>query len=86
MSFAVAPTFLASTMPESISVTFAPIRCAPRIWSVFASMMSFTKPSFSPAVVAFPLAVKGNFPTLYSMPCSLTFFYVRPTDAISGEV
>ncbi len=85
MPCAVAPNALARVGSPNISVTLAPTRCAPINLSS-ASKMSFTKPSRSPAAVALPDAVKGNRPTLYSIPASRAFCYVTPTDATSGEV
>ena len=43
-------------------------------------------PSLFPEAVAFPEAVKGNLPMRISLPASMAFFSVRPTEAISGVV
>jgi len=56
----------ATTTSAIISVTLAPIRCAPRNSPYLASKITLTKPSFAPAAEAFPEAENGNLPTLIS--------------------
>ncbi len=48
--------------------------------------MTFTFPTCSPKIRAFPFAVKGNSPMRISPYCSLAPFSLNPTLAISGAV
>ena len=43
-------------------------------------------PSLAPAALAFPEAVKGNFPIIISKPALIAFSSVSPTEATSGLV
>jgi len=74
-----------ATISAIISVTFAPIMCAPSNSPYFASKINFTNPSLAPAALALPEAENGNLPTLISNPFSFAAFSVKPTDATSGE-
>ena len=64
MRWAVAPSARASVGSASISVTWAPTRCAPSRRPSSSAKSSLTKPSRSPAAVALPEAVKGKRPAL----------------------
>jgi hypothetical protein len=56
----------------------------PRISPVAASATDFTKPSPSPRMPAFELAVNGNFPTRTWRPEAFACASVMPTLATSG--
>jgi hypothetical protein len=84
ISEAVVGRKLETTASEIISVTLLPIIWHPSHSPYFESKITFTNPSEFPDDWAFPLAVKGNFPTLMSNPFSIACFSVNPTDAISG--
>ena len=62
----VVSSFLPSTASAIISVTPAPIMWHPSHSPYLASKITFTKPSFVPAALAFPEAEKGNLPTFNS--------------------
>ncbi len=76
-----AVTISAISVPAS-----GPMMWQPRMRSVAASARIFTKPSVQPMARARPFAVKGNFPTRYSIFSALSCSSVRPTPATSGQV
>src|SRR6185437_7047247 len=76
-----------ATTPSAISSeTSGPHMCTPRMRSVSACAMIFTRPTLSLMASARPLAANGNEPVLYGMPSSLHCCSVLPAQAISGSV
>src|SRR5690606_17647077 len=84
ISWPVVSNLRATTTSAIISVTLAPIMCAPKNSPYLASKMTFTKPSVAPAAEPLPDAEKGNLLTLISYPASRADFSEHPTEAISG--
>src|SRR5690349_6553793 len=83
-SWPVVSNLRAATTSAIISVTFEPIIWQPNHSPYLASKITLTKPSLAPAALAFPEALKGNFPTLTWKPFAFASSSVRPTEATSG--
>ena len=77
---------IASTASAISSPAIAPMMCTPRISSSSFAAISLQNPAGASIARARPLAMNGNWPTLYSRPLALTCSSVSPTHAISGAV
>ncbi len=66
-SSALPPNSMRTQASWIISPASRPIMCTPSTRSVFASARIFTKPSVVWLTLERPLAVNGNFPTVYAM-------------------
>src|ERR1700722_18395325 len=86
ISSTVASSSSAVTASAMISVAYGPMMWTPRISPYFASLTTFTKPSWASRMVALELPTNGNLPTFTWKPFSFAAASVRPTLAICGSV
>src|SRR5579875_2363466 len=77
---------IATTASAISSDTTGPHMCTPRMRSVSACAITFTRPAGSFIATARPLAANGNEPVLYGVPSALHCCSVLPVQAISGSV
>src|SRR5689334_5083697 len=86
MSSVVAAYSSASTASATSSDTYGPTMCTPRMRSVLASEMNFTRPAACSMALARPLDMNELTPVLTVNPSALACSSDLPTHAISGAV